>query len=130
MKSFEDKTMLKSILFSLALLTTSGCVFHISKDDTVHFDGSWEEKQEKNRSFIANLSKGIQRSEVLEKLGTPNMSESFSADQKEVLVLFYRTKHDKSDGKTTRSETTPLIFIDDALDSWGNSAYKKISSLD
>jgi hypothetical protein len=37
-------------------------------------------------------------------------------------VLLYRTRLVREDGRTTRDETTPLVFVDGELVGWGESA--------
>ena len=48
----------------------------------------------------------------------------YSKDGETVQVLFYRTHHQKSDGKTTKDECTPLVFKQNRLTGWGDKAYQ------
>jgi outer membrane protein assembly factor BamE (lipoprotein component of BamABCDE complex) len=110
--------LLKLSLVGLLLTTLSGC---ISINGSHHGDGKdWKDNQESNRRVISELALGTERSNVLTRLGTPSFSEAFVKDDEQYNVLFYRTHLTKSDGKTTKDETTPLIFKNDTLIGWGN----------
>lgn len=108
------------LLFTLAL---SGCVIidsdHVDKDD-------WRETQRVNRETISQLELGLSRTAVLDKLGAPFDSEAFTDGDDEVRVLFYRTRHAKSDGETTRDETTPVVFRNGRLVGWGDAVYSSL----
>nr|WP_238946885.1 DUF3192 domain-containing protein [Seongchinamella unica] len=41
-------------------------------------------------------------------------------------VLFYRTERNKSDGATSRDETTLLVFRNDRLAGWCSSVYQAL----
>lgn len=102
----------------------SGCVYINGEGGWSSVD--WEDEQEENRRVIAQLDIGTMRSEVETRLGTPNSSEAFTLDGEEYRVLFFRTKHRHSDGKTTRDESTPLIFKNDRLIGWGHDVLASI----
>ncbi len=89
-------------------------------------DSSWKDDQEANRKVISELSLGTERSSVLMRLDTPSFSEAFVKDGEEYSVLYYRTHHAKSDGETTKSETTPLVFKNDKLIGWGDDVLSSI----
>lgn len=84
---------------------------------------TWREREIFNRKYIGRLKIGAHRDEVLRLLGPPDISEARTSERGHVLILFYRTHHVKSDGMTTRDETTPLLFIDNKLFAWGDPAY-------
>ncbi|MEE4660856.1 MAG: DUF3192 domain-containing protein [Halieaceae bacterium] len=102
----------------------NGCV--IIDGDTSHLmtRSSWEKEQEKNREAIASLAIGMERGEVMQRLGSPAYSEAFTEAEDEYRVLFYRTQRLHGDGETTRDETTPLVFRNDTLMGWGDSVYQ------
>ena len=118
------KTLLKVSFVAMLLTAVSGCVFidgeYVDRDD-------WRGEQKDNREAISQLEIGMDREAVVQRLGTPNDSEAFSADAGEVRVLFYRTQRKHSDGETTRDETTPLVFEDDVLIGWGDSVYANVA---
>ena len=91
-------------------------------DDTS--DMSWEDRQDFNKVQISKLALGISRSAILELLGPPDISEAKKQQERNIQVMFYRTHHVKSDGITTQSECTPLLFEDDVLIAWGEGAYQ------
>ncbi len=101
----------------------TGCVY---VDGDVTKDEDWQVTQDKNRNLISELELGMSRSEVIGRLGTPNDSEAFTSGGEEVRVLFYRTRHADSDGETTRSETTPLVFRGGKLVGWGDAVYAEL----
>lgn len=62
-------------------------------------------------------------------MGNADFSEAYIQNgdvNKEVIVLFYRTQHTHSDGKTTKDECTPIVISNNALVGWGETAYSKI----
>jgi hypothetical protein len=74
---------------------------------------NWQQVQQSNRIEIETLQPGYTRSQVVEALGTPDFSDIYG---NAVEVLFYRTRAVESDGQTSkRSETTPLLFVEDKL---------------
>lgn len=86
---------------------------------------TWREREIFNRKYIGRLEIGTHRDEVLRLLGPPDISEARTTkDGRNILILFYRTQHVRSDGITTRDETTPLLFTNDELISWGEPAYE------
>lgn len=84
---------------------------------------TWQEREIFNRKYISRLELGEGKESVLRLLGPPDISEAHTIEGMDVLILFYRTQHVRSDGVTTRDETTPLLFRNDRLMAWGESAY-------
>lgn len=113
-------------LFGVILLTISlsGCVVAIGNG---HNDGedNWKERQGKNSRYISSLNIGQSRSVIESDLGSADFSEAFQRDGNNYRVLFYRTKRIEDDGRTTKDETTPLVFIDNKLVGWGDTAIEK-----
>lgn len=107
----------------LGTLTSTGCV--IIDSERVSLD-DWRDRQENNREAISNLEVGTSRTAVIDKLGTPAESEAFNVDGEELRVLFYRTHRRHSDGETSRDETTPIVFRNDALIGWGKTIYQDV----
>lgn len=86
---------------------------------------SWQERETFNLKQIGRFDLGLLKDDVIRLLGSPDISEAkATADGEEVLVLFYRTHHVKSDGITTRDECTPLLFKNGSLIAWGADAYE------
>ncbi|MGL4640081.1 MAG: DUF3192 domain-containing protein [Shewanella sp.] len=86
---------------------------------------SWEDRQLFINQTINHLSLGQNRAEITALLGNADFSEAKSINETQLLVLFYRTHHQQSDGVTTKDECTPLLFQDDKLIAWGNETYKQ-----
>ena len=119
------KRIVSTLTAIAATLALSGCVIVNGEPGWVG-SSDWEREQERNSKAIANLDIGMERSEVVRKLGTPSFSEAFTRDDDEYRVLFFRTQHRHSDGDTTRDETTPLVFKNDTLIGWGNEVYASV----
>lgn len=112
-------------MFGAILLTLSltGCVIAIGNDRGD--EGNWEERQEKNARYISLLNLGQSRPAVESDLGAADFSEAFQRNGSSYRVLFYRTERTQDDGRTTKDETTPLVFIGDKLVGWGDTAIEK-----
>lgn len=111
-------------LAAFVLLPTllSGCVIAV---DTDHFDEDgrrWSRAAESNMRHIHELSIGRSLQSVVDDMGQPEISEAFVRNGKTYRVYYYRTARVHSDGKTTKDETTPLVFLDDRLVGWGDTA--------
>ncbi len=111
-------------LTALILIVTSlqGCVIAVNTDDWE--DESWFSRQNRNAEVIEDLRLGVTETEVREELGEPDFVESFRRGEETYRVLFYRTRHHEHDGVTTKDETTPLVFVENELVGWGDSAIK------
>lgn len=90
---------------------------------------SWEERQAFNKRFIANLSELQDKSKtfIIDKLGSPDITEAKKRNSDTYQVMFYRTQHKKSDGITTKEECTPILFKNGQLIAWGESAYNQFN---
>jgi len=99
------------------------------EEDTDQMD--WEDRQAFNKRFINELSIDgqIQKSYIIESLGSPDITEAKQLEDAAFQVMFYRTQHQQSDGITTKDECTPLLFKDGRLIAWGNGAYEQYNSL-
>lgn len=76
--------------------------------------GDWEAQQAANKAVIDGLEAGATRASVTARLGEPDFADRHG----NVAVLSYRTHVDRMDNRTTREETTPLVFVDGRLVSW------------
>lgn len=99
------------------------------EDDPDQMD--WEDRQAFNKIYINKLSISDQvlKSQVIESLGSPDLTEAKQIDDGTVQVMFYRTQHQKSDGITTKDECTPLLFKNGQLVAWGEGAYEQYNLL-
>ncbi|MFT5312193.1 MAG: hypothetical protein ACI8Z9_000670 [Paraglaciecola sp.] len=87
-------------------------------------DMDWKDREEYNKVQISKLELGTNRQEILTLLGSPDISEAKRNNNSSLQVMFYRTEHRQSDGITTEDECTPLLFEDEKLVAWGDSAYQ------
>jgi len=119
--------MLKVVLIGFAIYAAAAAlVLHYYQADPENMN--WQERETFNLKQIGRLDLGAPKGDVIRLLGSPDISEAKATAEGEVLVLFYRTHHVKSDGITTRDECTPLLFKDDLLIAWGADAYSEYQS--
>lgn len=119
--------MLARIFAATAVaICLSGCVIAIDGQHEFDEDSDWKKTQRINQQQLNNLTVGMSAEDIRGLMGTPDFTESFTKDGEMVQVLFYRTHHVKSDGKTTKEECTPLIFKQGKLSGWGEKAYHYI----
>ena len=64
---------------------------------------------------------------VLAQLKTPNFTELLKKGDDVYQVIFYATHSIHSDGKMTKDECTPLIFINDKLVGVGNNVLNMLN---
>jgi len=119
--------MLKIVIIGFAVyFAAAAIVLQFYQADPENM--SWQERETFNLKQIGRLNLGTPRDDVIRLLGSPDISEAKVTDSGELLVLFYRTHHVKSDGITTRDECTPLLFKDGVLIAWGADAYSEYQS--
>ena len=117
--------MLAKVALAAALaVSLSGCVVAVGGNHEFDDDSSWKKTQRFNQEQINRLTLDMSADDIRTLMGTPDFTESFNKDGETVQVLFYRTHHQKSDGKTTKEECTPLIFKQNRLTGWGDKAYQ------
>lgn len=104
-----------------AIIAGSVLTFYTANPENM----TWREREIFNRKYIGRLELGSLSEEVLRLLGPPDLSEAITTSEGELVVYLYRTHHVKSDGVTTRDETTPLIFRNERLIAWGEPAYQE-----
>lgn len=113
---------MKTVLVGIAAaLMMTGCII-VDHDGDWSDDNSWEKRQRNNSQMISQLTLDSERGQVIDTLGAPDFSEAFSRSGVEYYVLYYRTHRVDSDGETTKSETTPLVFKQGRLIGWGDAA--------
>lgn len=125
-----DKSVIKfvGIGFGLyAIFATLVITFY--EDDTDQM--GWEDRQAFNQRFISALSieENIDRSYVIQTLGSPDLTEAKLKGEISFQVMFYRTQHTQSDGITTKDECTPMLFENGQLVAWGDVAYEQFTNI-
>ena len=117
------------ILFALAAYAVFVALVVNFYDDSPS-NMNWEDREAYNRQFISELQlEQFSVEQALDQLGTPDITEAKKAEQDKFQVLFYRTQHVKSDGKTTLEECTALLFKNGTLIAIGNTAYEQFQQL-
>ncbi|MFI3245773.1 MAG: DUF3192 domain-containing protein [Ferrimonas sp.] len=87
---------------------------------------SWEAIEQRNSTVIAQLQPGVSSFDVLDRLGSANFTQAYQdLDGHQWLLLHYRTHYRHNDGLTTLDETTPLLFKNNQLVTWGHHATHK-----
>lgn len=126
--NFKIPKMLKIVIIGFAIyFAAAALILQMYQANPEHM--SWQERETFNSKQIGRLDLGIAKGDVITLLGSPDISEAKAThDGQELLVLFYRTHHVKSDGITTRDECTPLLFKNDKLIAWGADAYSDYQS--
>jgi len=123
--------IIKKMLVVVPLLSLlSGCVIVAGdgdRDGSWDISSDWEDTQKSNLKHINSLTLGAERTAVLTQMGNPSFTEAFQNNNGNIYTtLFYRTHKAHGDGKTTKDETTPLVFKNDKLIGWGNDALQRI----
>ncbi len=123
--------MKKSIIALLVVaplaLGLSGCVIKIGGGDSDHgFNSDYEDREYDNRKKIARLIASTSIHAVQKEFGVADFNETYQKNDETVQVLFYRTQRAHKDGVTTKDECTPLVFKNNLLVSWGETAYQQL----
>ena len=115
------KTILALLVAMPLAFTLSGCVVKINDDgiDQGFVSGS-EDRTYQNRKEIAKVQLNSHFTDIQEKLGVADFSETYTDNDATVRVLYYRTQRVHKDDLTTKDECTYLKFIDEKLIETGN----------
>lgn len=115
---------MKYIKFGVLLYAVFAAVVLVigSQSPTTPDEMEWEDRQRFNRIHIGKLELGDTRKYIVSELGSPDISEAKQVKDTTLSLLFYRTQHVSSDGKTTKDECTSLLFKDGVLVAWGQPA--------
>lgn len=117
------------IATALTLPLLTGCVVAVGnggEDEFYSSGSSWQKQYKKNRKMIADLALGSSYQNAIDKLGTPLFNELLTHNGTEYRVIFYPTNSIHSDGKMTKDECTPIVFADNKLQGYGETAYQKV----
>lgn len=117
------KQLRNILIVGVAAIMLGGCVVSVGGSRGSSGESSWQQIERENREAIARLSKGMNMGDVRSTMGTPDFLESFSLDGQAYEIYFYRTHRVKADGRTSRDETTPLVFEDGFLIGWGEALW-------
>lgn len=118
-----NKKVVKRIIIGMGLYALFVAAVIMFYPDTPQ-DMDWKDRQEYNKVQISKLELGFEKKQILELLGSPDITEAKRIGSTELQVMFYRTQHKQADGITTEDECTPLLFKDNVLIAWGESAYQ------
>ena len=122
------KSLASLLIIAPLVMPLTGCVIAVGETDYDHTD-SYEDRETRNRSEIAQLKANMPYNEVKNRLGVPDFTESFQHNNEQVQVLLYRTNRKHKDGLTSRDECSKLLFKNDLLVSWGEDLDFLVSHL-
>jgi hypothetical protein len=124
-----EVTMRKIAIVALlgVSLGLSGCVISVDGEGEHGYHSDWQDKEQKNRKHLARLQQGTSYKSILTNMGIADFNELYTKNNDTYQVLYYRTQRMDDDGVTTKDECTPLVFKNDALVGWGESAYSMIN---
>ncbi|MGI2002372.1 DUF3192 domain-containing protein [Shewanella frigidimarina] len=122
--------LIAAALIGATSLGLSGCVISVGDHESGKSADYWQVQQDKNRDLLSKLSMGMSSDQVATLMGTADFSEAYTKStqnnaEQSIKVLFYRTQWAEGDGKTTKDECTPIVFRDDVLVGWGDTAYRQ-----
>jgi hypothetical protein len=117
------KKVLQYIILGLTIYASIVIlVINFYKDDPQAM--IWQDREAFNNRFISKLdqSEVIPLEEVLEILGSPDLTYVVKHKGDVFQIVYYRTQLIKSDGITTQDECTGLLFKNGNLLVWGENA--------
>ncbi|WP_440873807.1 DUF3192 domain-containing protein [Thalassotalea sp. PLHSN55] len=122
------KSVLALLVAAPLALSLSGCVVKIGDDagNGHGFSADFEDREYSNRKKISKLVPETSIHAVQKEFGIADFNEVYQKDGENVQVLFYRTQRAHKDGVTSKDECTPLIFKNNVLVSWGDTAFQQL----
>jgi len=88
-------------------------------------------KMSKNNDNLLLLEMGMTKEQVLQIMDKPDLNEAYeSLYGKSIVIYFYYTQRQWSDGNVTKDECTPVVFEDGRLVGWGSEFYKHKMEVD
>lgn len=112
----------------LYILLTLAALFWY-QDDVEQMN--WADREVFNAKIISQYSvhAAIQQQQVLDRLGSPDITAAMTLNDEVYQVLYYRTQRRTPDGITTADECTALLFRDRQLIAIGDEAVKRYNNL-
>jgi outer membrane protein assembly factor BamE (lipoprotein component of BamABCDE complex) len=118
-----NKKVVKRICIGVGLYAVFVMAVIMLYPDTPQ-DMDWKDREAYNKVQISKLELGLQKTQIIELLGSPDITEAKRNDNNVLQVMFYRTQHRQADGITTEDECTALLFENNELIAWGDNAYQ------
>lgn len=92
---------------------------------------NWSDREAFNHKYISQLthSSAVLQTDLIEKLGGPDITEAEKVGADIYQLMYYRTKRAVSDGITTTHECTALLFKNQqliAIDTDAIALYQKV----
>lgn len=114
-------------LLLYVLLTLAALFWY--QDDVEQMN--WVDREVFNAKIIRQftVSGTTKQQQVLDRLGSPDITAAFSDNADIYQVLYYRTQRRTADGITTADECTALLFKNRQLIAIGDNAVSRYQSL-
>ncbi|TXH96099.1 MAG: DUF3192 domain-containing protein [Rheinheimera sp.] len=124
MKKYLRWGLLAALLVAVYPLAT-WLALNVYKDDPDAM--VWTDREAYNRKFINTLQPNttVTQDHVRQKLGGPDITEAFQSGTDLYQLAYYRTQRDISDGITTKTECTALLYLNRRLIAVGESAVQQ-----
>lgn len=123
----------KLLLFAVVglgsyLLLTLAVVF-LYQDSTEQMN--WVDREVFNAKIIAEYKPhtGLSQTEILQRLGSPDITEAVKVKHDIFQVLYFRTHRNNPDGITTADECTALLLKNRQLVAIGPDAVKQFTAI-
>ena len=124
MKKYLRWVLLAAALIAVYPLAT-WLALNVYQDDPDAM--AWTDREAYNRKFInaLQLSATVTQDQIRQKLGGPDITEAYQAGTDLYQLVYYRTQRDISDGITTKTECTALLYLNRRLIAVGDSAVQQ-----
>lgn len=124
MKKYLRWALLASLLIAAYPLAT-WLALNVYQDDPDAM--AWTDREAYNRKFINALQPNtlMTQDQIRQKLGGPDITEAYQAGSDLYQLAYYRTQRDISDGITTKTECTALLYLNRRLIAVGDSAVQQ-----
>lgn len=124
MKKYLRWALVASLLIAAYPLAT-WLALNVYQDDPDAM--AWTDREAYNRKFINALQPNtlMTQDQIRQKLGGPDITEAYQAGSDLYQLAYYRTQRDISDGITTKTECTALLYLNRRLIAVGDSAVRQ-----
>lgn len=121
MKKYLRWGLFAALLIALYPLAT-WLALNVYQDDPDSM--AWTDREAFNRKFISNLAPNstVTQDQIRQKLGGPDITEAYQLGADLYQLVYYRTQRDISDGITTKTECTALLYLNRRLIAVGDTA--------
>lgn len=121
MRKYLRWALLAALLIAVYPLAT-WLALNVYQDDPDAM--AWTDREAYNRKFINVLQTNatVTQDQIRQKLGGPDITEAYQLGTDLYQLVYYRTQRDISDGITTKTECTALLYLNRRLIAVGETA--------